>query len=125
MEEQKKEALEPEKETEEPAKEVSESGQQKPEDEQESSGKGRLGMQPAPTRSIVLWILAGLYLIYTGYTLCKNVLDGTDGGMGFLAAGVAFIVIGAALVILGIKNYSARAKAEQDAAENRDEDEEE
>lgn len=38
-----------------------------------------------PTRSYVLMILAGCYLLYTGYRLCKNVIDGVDGGSwGFL-----------------------------------------
>ena len=42
-----------------------------------------------PTRSYVLMILAGCYLLYTGYRLCKNVLDGVEGGSwGFFAAGV-------------------------------------
>lgn len=39
-----------------------------------------------PTRSYVLMILAGCYLLYTGYRLCKNVIDGVDGGSwGFFA----------------------------------------
>ena len=29
-----------------------------------------------PTRSMILMILAGCYLLYTGYRLCKNVLEG-------------------------------------------------
>ena len=38
-----------------------------------------------PTRSMILMILAGCYLLYTGYRLCKNVLDGVEGGSwGFL-----------------------------------------
>ena len=32
-----------------------------------------------PTRSMILMILAGCYLLYTGYRLCKNVLDGVEG----------------------------------------------
>ena len=33
-----------------------------------------------PTRSMILMILAGCYLLYTGYRLCKNVLEGVEGG---------------------------------------------
>ena len=44
--------------------------------------------QEVPTRSMILMILAGCYLVYTGYRLCKNVLDGVEGGSwGFFAAG--------------------------------------
>lgn len=31
-------------------------------------------------RSCVLMLLAGLYLLYTGYKLCQNVLNGVEGG---------------------------------------------
>ena len=47
-----------------------------------------------PGRSVVLWCLAGFYLLYTGFTLCSNVIKG-DGGIGFLLAGIVFLVIGA------------------------------
>ena len=47
-----------------------------------------------PTRSYVLMILAGCYLLYTGYRLCKNVIDGVDGGSwGFFAAGIGFLIV--------------------------------
>ena len=69
--------------------------------------------QEVPTRSMILMILAGCYLVYTGYRLCKNVLDGVEGGSwGFFAAGAAFIVVGAG------RNYLRREKekrAEQEA----------
>lgn len=35
--------------------------------------------QEVPTRSMILMILAGCYLLYTGYRLSKNVLDGVEG----------------------------------------------
>ena len=70
--------------------------------------------QEVPTRSMILMILAGCYLLYTGYRLCKNVLDGVEGGSwGFFAAGV-----GAVMLFVGGRNYLRREKekrAEQEA----------
>ena len=75
--------------------------------------------QEVPTRSMILMILAGCYLLYTGYRLCKNVLDGVEGGSwGFFAAGAAFIVVGAVMLFVGGRNYLRREKekhAEQGA----------
>lgn len=81
-----------------------------------------------PTRSYVLMILAGCYLLYTGYRLCKNVIDGVDGGSwGFFAAGIGFLIVGAVMLFIGGKNFikrdkekrerEAAAMAEQKAAE--------
>lgn len=59
---------------------------------------------PLPTRSLILWILAGIYLLYTGYSICKNVIEGKEGsGIGFLIAGIGFLIIGGALLFLGAK----------------------
>ena len=75
--------------------------------------------QEVPTRSMILMILAGCYLLYTGYRLCKNVLDGVEGGSWFFfAAGAAFIVVGAVMLFVGGRNYLRREKekhAEQEA----------
>lgn len=75
--------------------------------------------QEVPTRSMILMILAGCYLVYTGYRLCKNVLDGVEGGSwGFFVAGAAFIVVGAVMLLVGGRNYLRREKekrAEQEA----------
>ncbi len=74
--------------------------------------------QEIPTRSMMLMIVAGAYLLYTGYTLCKNVLAGQDGASwGFFAAGAAFIVIGAGMLFYGIKCYNDRSKAKRLAEE--------
>ena len=81
-----------------------------------------------PTRSYVLMILAGCYLLYTGYRLCKNVIDGVEGGSwGFFAAGIGFLIVGAVMLFIGGKNFIKRDKekrereadalAEQKAAE--------
>lgn len=57
-----------------------------------------------PQRSLMLWCLAGLYLLYTGYKLCSNVMNGVDGGgIGFFLAGVVFLVLGGGLVFFGLK----------------------
>ena len=64
-----------------------------------------------PTRSYVLMILAVCYLLYTGYRLCKNVIDGVDGGSwGFFAAGIGFLIVGAVMLFIGGKNFIKRDK---------------
>ena len=72
--------------------------------EEETSGENK---KPAtPTRSCILMLLAGAYLIYTGYRLCRNVIDGVEGGgWGFFAAGVGFLVVGVVMLIVGGKNF--------------------
>ncbi len=71
-----------------------------------------------PTKSYVLMILAGCYLIYTGYRLCKNVIDGVDGGSwGFFAAGVGFLVVGAVMLFIGGKNFLKRDKERREREE--------
>ena len=64
-----------------------------------------------PIRSMILMILAGCYLLYTGYRLCKNVIDGVDGGSwGFFAAGIGFLIVGAVMLFIGGKNFIKRDK---------------
>ena len=71
-----------------------------------------------PTKSYVLMILAGCYLIYTGYRLCKNVIDGVDGGSwGFFAAGVGFLIVGAVMLFIGGKNFLKRDKERREREE--------
>lgn len=73
--------------------------------------------QEPSNRSNILMLLAGLYLLYTGYKLCKNVLDGVDGGgWGFFAAGVGFLIVGAGMLFVSGKNYLKQDK-EKRAAE--------
>ena len=87
---------------------------------EESTSKGNASQKnTTPTRSYVLMLLAGAYLIYTGYRLCKNVIDGVDGGSwGFFAAGIAFLIVGAVMLFIGGKNFIERDKEkEQEAAE--------
>ncbi len=79
---------------------------------EESTSKGNASQKnTTPTRSYVLMLLAGAYLIYTGYRLCKNVIDGVDGGSwGFFAAGIAFLIVGAVMLFIGGKNFIERDK---------------
>lgn len=79
--------------------------------------------QSLPTRSLFLMMIAGAYLIYTGYMLCKNVVEGLEGASwGFFAAGVFFIVVGAGMLFHGIKSYSASAKEKKLAEEMENQD---
>ena len=69
--------------------------------------------QEVPTRSMILMIQAGCYLVYTGYRLCASVISGAeDSGVVFLAAGGIFVVIGAVLLIMAIRNL-AKAGAQK------------
>ena len=87
--------------------------------QQETAEEKNSGQGNSSTRSSLLRIFAGGYLVYTGYRLCKNVLDGVEGGSwGFFAAGAAFIVVGAVMLFVGGRNYLRREKekrAEQEA----------
>ena len=81
-----------------------------------------------PTRSYVLMILAGCYLLYTGYRLCKmSSMELTVAAGAFFAAGIGFLIVGAVMLFIGGKNFIKRdkekrameeaARAEEKAAE--------
>lgn len=71
-----------------------------------------------PTRSYILQILAGIYLAYTGYRLCKNVLDGVEGGSwGFMVAGIIFAILGVGLVIYGARGMMQEDKRKKEEAQ--------
>lgn len=73
-----------------------------------------------PVRSCMLMCLAGLYLLYTGYRLCRNVIEKVDGGsFGFMIAGIIFLVIAVGMLYVGVRGVLAddkRQKAEAAAA---------
>lgn len=70
-----------------------------------------------PARSCGLWTLAGAYVLYLGYKLCKGVLDGADGsGPGFMVAGIAFIVVGGFMLFGGIRGLAHNRKLKEEAA---------
>lgn len=65
------------------------------------------------TRSYIIRILAGLYLLYTGFQLCKGVLNGEEGsGWGFMAAGISFGVIAVILLISSGKYFFQKGRAD-------------
>ena len=56
--------------------------------------------QERPAANFGLLLLAGVYLLYTGYKLCANVLKGEEGASwGFFIAGAAFLIIGAGMLL--------------------------
>ena len=84
----------------------------KPEEEQKP--------QTMPARSYILMLLAGAYLVYTGYKLCKNVIDGVEGGSwGFFAAGVGFLIVGIVMMVIGVKNAYLNDKEKKALAEQK------
>lgn len=77
---------------------------------------------PKKKKNNILWIFAGIYLIYTGYILCSNVLSGAEGASwGFFVSGIVFALIGAVLVVISlkdtIKERKERKAEEEKAAE--------
>lgn len=75
---------------------------------------------PAAGRRFIIWVLGGVYLLYTGYSLCKNVLDGAEGASaGFFVAGAIFAVIGAGLLIFSAMSMwkEDKLKKEREAQE--------
>ena len=83
--------------------------EQKEESETEDSRN-----QGLPGTSVGLMLLAGFYLVYTGYKLCSNVLAGEEGASwGFMVAGIAFLVIGAGMLFVSGKNLLRKNKAKK------------
>lgn len=82
--------------------------------------KNEKDSKPAlPTRSYVVMAIAGAYVAYLGFSLCKGVLDGAEGSNpGFMVAGIVFMVLGAAFVVNGGKGYmkNSKEKKEEEAA---------
>lgn len=69
-----------------------------------------------PVRTCMVMVLAGIYIMYLGYSLCSNVLKGTEGGgPGFMAVGIIFIVIAAGMLIIGIRGVMLDHKRQQEA----------
>ena len=79
---------------------IAKSGKEEPDTEEQKVSNGRF----------ILWSLAGVYLLYTSYSLCKGYVTGEEGtSMGFMLAGIAFAAIGAGLLFFGIKNMLSEA----------------
>ena len=81
--------------------------------QQETAEEKNSGQGNSSTRSSLLWIFAGGYLVCTGYRLCATGISGAeDSGVVFLAAGGIIVVIGAVLLIMAIRNL-AKAGAQK------------
>lgn len=88
----------------------------KKEEVKETQEKKKL-WEVIPVRSCMLMCLAGLYILYTGYKLCKNVIQGVDGGgVGFFVAGVIFLIIAAGMLYVGIRGVLADDKRQKEEA---------
>ena len=62
-------------------------------------------------RSHILWLIAGAYLVYTGFTLCKNVVQGVEGSKAiFMVVGIFFMAFGAFLCVMGLKGIAQKDK---------------
>lgn len=96
---------------------IAKSGKEEPDTEEPDTEE-----QKVSNGRFILWSLAGVYLLYTSYSLCKGYVTGEEGtSMGFMLAGIAFAAIGAGLLFFGIKNMLSeekikKAKAAKNAA---------
>ena len=80
-------------------------------EEEQEAGQEETQERGMPTRTCIMMILAGLYLLYTGYKLCSDVLSGVEGGSwGFAVAGVGFFIVGAGMLVIGGKNFLKKAE---------------
>ena len=87
--------------------------------QQETTEEKNSDQGNSSTRSSLLWIFAGGYLVYTGYRLCANVISGAeDSSTGFLVAGGIFVVIGAVrnLAKAGAQKHEMEEAAAKKAA---------
>ena len=86
--------------------------------QQETTEEKNSDQGNSSTRSSLLWIFAGGYLVYTGYRLCANVISGAeDSSTGFLVAGGIFVVIGAVLLIMAVRNLAKAGAQKHDMEE--------
>lgn len=85
----------------------------KKEETKETQEKKKL-WETIPVRSCMLMSLGGLYILYMGYRLCKNVINGVDGGgIGFFIVGAIFLVVGAGMLYVGIRGVLADDKKQK------------
>ena len=85
----------------------------KKEETKETQKKKKL-WEMIPVRSCMLMSLGGLYILYMGYRLCKNVINGVDGGgIGFFIVGAVFLIVGAGMLYVGIRGVLADDKKQK------------
>ena len=78
---------------------IAKSGEEEPDTEEQKVSNGRF----------ILWSLAGVYLLYTSYSLCKGYVTGEEGtSMGFMLAAFfaafAFLIFSSESIFLIPKN---------------------
>lgn len=90
-------------------------------EQQSADNENSEAQNNVPTRSYIIRILAGFYLLYTGYKLCEGVLKGEEGsGWGFMAAGIAFLVIAVVLLISSGRYFFQKGKVEKTQSQPED-----
>lgn len=83
-------------------------------EQQSAENENSEAQSNVPTRSYIIRILAGFYLLYTGFQLCRGVLNGEEGsGWGFMAAGIAFLVIAVVLLVSSGKYFFQKGKTDK------------
>ena len=93
---------------------MEENNKQQLEQDMQESVNEETKEQGTPLRSSIIMLLAGVYLLYTGYKLCQDVLNGTNGSSwGFFAAGVGFLIVGVVMLVVGCRKASSRVWVEQ------------
>ena len=82
-----------------------------PQGESTEENAGQASEDGRRKRSRVILALAGLYLVYIGYKLCKDTITGEEGSAWyFMLAGVIFIVIGGFALFRGGKEMAQKDK---------------
>lgn len=95
---------------------MEENNKQQPEQDMQEPVNEEIKEHGTPLRSSIIMLLAGVYLLYTGYKLCQDVLNGTNGSnWGFFAAGVGFLIVGVVMLVVGCRDLIKREKAKQAA----------
>lgn len=95
---------------------MEENNKQQPEQDTQEPVNEEAKEQGTPLRSSIIMLLAGVYLLYTGYKLCQDVLNGTNGSnWGFFAAGAGFLIVGVVMLVVGCRDLIKREKAKQAA----------
>ena len=68
-----------------------------------------------PKRSCILFLIAGAYLIYTGYTLIQGKLTGSEGASTVTAVfGGGFIVAAVVMIVMALRSLSVLKKQEEE-----------
>ncbi|MGI6071027.1 MAG: hypothetical protein ACOYBE_11495 [Blautia sp.] len=66
---------------------------------------------------LVIRILAGLYLLYSAYSLGKAYLSGQTASIPIIVAAVVFLVFGASFIVTGLRDMKRLSVMEAEAAQ--------